>query len=91
MTTQQKIRNVRRRLHELMALREKTVIVNPNDQTEKECTRLATVLCDHEKRWQEEKAAIDRKRTLDGQHQLCADYARHLDAELAKQRKEIRL
>lgn len=61
MTTQQKIRNVRRRLHELMRLREKTVLVNPNDPTEKECARLATVLCEHEQKWKAEKAAIDKQ------------------------------
>ena len=61
MTTQEKIRNVRRARHALMRLREQTVLVNPNDQTEKECARLATVLCQHEQKWREEKAAIDKQ------------------------------
>lgn len=58
MTTQQKIRSVRRRLAELMPLRQKTVLVNSQDQTEQECMRLATVLCGHEAKWKEEQAAI---------------------------------
>lgn len=41
-------------------MRQITPFVNPNDQTERECMRLAGVLSSHEAKWREELAAITK-------------------------------
>ncbi len=62
MTTQEKIRSVRRKLAELMRTRERTSLVNPADPIERECCRLAMVLEKHQAQWAKEFAAIEAAR-----------------------------